>query len=32
MVDGKRLSLKIGNIEVLTNESLPLDYAWHSCM
>ena len=23
---------KIGNNEVLTNESLPLDYAWQSCM
>ena len=28
----KTLCLKIDNNEVSTNESLPLGYAWHSCM
>ena len=28
----KASCLKVDNNEVLTNESLPLDYTWHSCM
>ena len=28
----KDLCSKIDNNGVSTNESLPLDYAWHSCM